>query len=105
MWKGGESVGHEDDTSESALYSNRCVRIATVFPSFSRIPTLIIGAGPRSPKGFSMVPGWCAGRKPSGEVAYVQQYDGGNVTGYSRQPRSVAFCEEQVGVTRSNFGV
>ena len=70
--RGGETVRHEDDTSESALYSNSCVWIATVFPSCSRIPALIVGASPRSPKGFSMVPGWCAGRKPSGEVAYVR---------------------------------
>ena len=39
------------------------------------------------------------------QVGKSHMYDRGNVTGYSRQPRSVAFCEEQVGVRKSDIGV
>ena len=80
--RGVETVRHEDDTSESALYSNNFVWEATVSSlSYSRIHDLIIGAAPRGPQCVGKVPRWCGGQKPGGEVAYA-----GKVGEYSRQP-------------------
>lgn len=47
---------------------------------------------------------WCqSGVLDESQVGKSHMYDGENVTGYSRQPRSVAFCKEEVGVTKSGF--
>ena len=48
MWKGRETVRHEDDTGKSALYSNNC---SYYFFVMFRNPALDMGAGARSPKG------------------------------------------------------
>lgn len=88
--KGEETVRHEDDTSESALYSNSFVWEATVSLSCSGVHDFIIEAAPRGPKCVNNVPRWYGGQEAQVGKSHMQESLGGTRACRLRVPREEA---------------